>query len=416
MKTINLKDVIKAQQNFDKKAVKITPLEYNQSLSKQFEANIYLKREDLQLVRSYKIRGSFNLISNLSNKEKSNWVVAASAWNHAQWVALSCKIFKIKWTIFMPQTTPSQKIRKTKVFGGEFVEIILIWDSFDETYKNAIEYATKNKKKFIHPFDDYMVMTGQATVWLEIINEFKDWKIDFLLVPIWGWWLAAWTGSVFKQLSSRTRLIWVEAENAAWMHTSLNNNKITTLNSANTIAEWTAVKTVWKNTFEICKKIIDEIVLVPDWHIATIMLKLLDDQWIILEWAWALSIAALNSIKNKIKWKNVVCVLSWGNFDFSKLPEIQEKSLKFEGQKRYFIISFPQRPWALKEFLDILWDEDDIVFFEYIKKSAKERWPALVWLESTDKKSFEKIIQKMKKHNIMYEDITNNPMYFEFLI
>lgn len=415
MNQITLTDIIKAQKNFDGNVVKQTPLEYNHSLSKKFRANIYLKREDLQVVRSYKIRGSYNLISSLSQEEKDLWVVAASAGNHAQWVALCCKIFKIQWTIFMPQTTPSQKIRKTKSFGWAYVKIELVWDSFDETYQQAMKYCEENGNTFIHPFNDHKVIVGQWTVWLEIINDFKSGEIDYLMIPIGGGWLSAWVGSIFKELSPQTQIIWVEPENACWMKESISASKVVSLNCANTIAEWTAVKTVGKNTYEICKNVLDEMLTVQDWHLATVMLNLLDDQWIILEWAWALTIAALDSVKDKIQGKNVVCILSGGNFDFSKLPEIQDLSLKYEWLKRYFIISFPQRPWALREFLDILWAWVDIVYFEYIKKSAKERWPALVGLEANEKDLFDNIISKMKENNIHFEDITYNQMYFDFL-
>jgi len=416
MPGISLKDVLKAQKLFDKEIVFHTPLEYNLSLSKRYNAEIYLKREDIQLVRSYKIRWSFNFINSLSKDERNLWVIAASAWNHAQWVALTCNNLKIKWTIFMPQTTPSQKIRKTKKFWWEYIEIKLVWDSFDEAYKNALKFSNETWWIFVHPFDDEKVIIWQATVWMEIIEDFKDQGIDYLLTPIWWWGLIAWVGSVFKEIMPLTKIIWVEPENAASMNLSVTNWKITSLDKANTIAEWTAVKTVWTKTFEIAKDIVDEFVSIPEWLIATTMLELLDDQWIILEWAGALSVAALEPIKDKIKGKKVVCILSWWNFDFAKLPEIQEISLKYLWLKRYFIVSFPQRPWALKEFLNTLWKWDDIVYFEYMKKTAKERWPALIWIETIDKDHFKNIIKSMEKHNIQFEDITENEMYFNFLV
>ncbi|MEF2175635.1 MAG: threonine ammonia-lyase IlvA [Candidatus Absconditabacteria bacterium] len=415
MNSITLTDIIKAQKNFDGNVVKQTPLEHNHSLSKKFGANVYLKREDLQLVRSYKIRGSYNLISSLSQEEKDLGVVAASAGNHAQGVALCCKIFKIQGTIFMPQTTPSQKIRKTRAFGGAYVKIELVGDSFDETYQQAMKYCEENGNSFIHPFDDHKVIVGQGTVGLEIINDFKSGEVDYLLVPIGGGGLSAGVGSIFKELSPQTKIFGVEPENACGMKESICASKVVTLNCANTIAEGTAVKTVGNNTYEICKNVLDDMLTVQDGHLATVMLNLLDDQGIILEGAGALTIAALDSVKDQIQGKNVVCILSGGNFDFSKLPEIQDISLKYEGLKRYFIISFPQRPGALREFLDILGEGVDVVYFEYIKKSAKERGPALVGLEANEKYLFENIISKMNENNIHFEDITYNQMYYDFL-
>lgn len=414
---IKLKDVLQAKKWFNKDIIKHTELELNHSLSKKYSANIYIKREDLQIVRSYKIRWAFNFINSLTDEEKNKWVVCASAWNHAQWIAISCKELWVKWTIFMPQTTPSQKVRKTKKIWWSSIEVKLIWDTFDDAYKASKEFCEKNWSIFVHPFDDKKVITWQATVWLEIIEEDFKWdKIDIILAPIWWWWLISWVWSIFKELSPETKVIWVESENSASMNYSVKRWKLETLEKIDTFCDWVAVKTPWETTFKITKKVVDDFIEVPDWLTATALLWLLDDQWIITEPSWSLSIAALELIKDKIKWKNIVCIISWWNFDFARLPNVEEKSLKYLWLKRYFIISFPQRPWALKDFLNTFWPNDDIAFFEYVKKSAKQRWPALVWIETSKKENFENFIKNMNKEWIKYEEITNNELYFDFLI
>jgi len=414
---IKLKEILQAKKWFNKDIVKHTPLEFNESLSKKYWANIYLKREDLQLVRSYKIRWAFNFINSLSSEERKKWITCASAWNHAQWIAISCKKLWVKWVIFMPQTTPSQKVRKTKKIWGNSVEVKLVWDNFDEAYEASLEFCKNNWSVFVHPFDDLKVITGQATIWLEIIEEDFEWEnIDFLLAPIWWWWLASWVWSIFKELSPKTKIIWVESEKSASMMNSIKKWKIETLEEIDTFCDWVAVKTPWTNTFKIVKKVVDDFIKVSDWLTATALLWLLDDQWIITEPSWSLSIAGLELVKDQIKWKNVICIISWWNFDFARLSSVEEKSLKYLWLKRYFVVDFPQRPWALRDFLEILWEEDDITFFEYMKKSSKQSWPALVWIETLHKENFNPFIEKMNSAWIKYEEITDNELYFDLLV
>ena len=414
---IKLKNILTAKKKFDKNIVKHTPLEKNFSLSKKYWANIFLKREDLQIVRSYKLRWAFNAINSLSEEEKSKWVVCASAWNHAQWVAIVSKWVWIKAYIFMPKTTPSQQVRKTKKFWWENVEVILFWDSFDEAFQESQKFCEEKWATFVHPFDDLKVIEWQWTIWLEILEEdFWNEKIDYVFLPIWWWWLASWVSSVFKELSPETKIIWVESENSASMKKSIKEWKVSTLEKIDTFCDWVAVKTPWKNTFKICQKNLDEFMEVEDWKVAWTLLWLLDDQWIITEPSWSMSITALDYKKDEIKWKNVVCVISWWNFDFARLEKVEDKSQKFLGLKKYFLVNFPQRPWALKDFLNFLWEEDDIVFFEYIKKKNKEQWPAMIWIESLHKENFAKIEKNLRDAKFSFDDITNNEFYSDFLI
>ena len=371
----------------------------------------------MQIVRSYKLRWAFNAINSLSEDEKAKWVVCASAWNHAQWVAIVAKTLWIKAFIFMPKTTPSQKVRKTKKFWWKNVEVILFWDTFDDAYNESQKFCKEKWATFVHPFDDLKVIEWQWTIWLEILEEDFWWeKIDFVFVPIWWWWLISWISSVFKELSPETKIIWVESENSASMKKSIEEWKIVTLEKIDTFCDWVAVKTPWKNTFEICKKNVDEFIEVEDWNVAWKLLELLDDQWIITEPAWVIAITALDYKKDEIKWKNVVCIVSWWNFDFWRLDMVEEKNKKFLGLKKYFLINFPQRPWALKEFLNLLWQDDDIVFFEYVKKRNKEQWPVMLWIETSEKKNFDTLKRNLEKNNFSFEDITDNKIYSEFLI
>lgn len=414
--TIKLNKIIKAKENFWK-FIKTTPLILSERLSKKYWAKIFLKREDLQVIRSYKIRWAFNLINSLTKQEKKIGVVCASAWNHAQWVAITCNHLKIKWTIFMPTTTPEIKIYKTKKFGWKYIDIIMMWDTFDEALRWAKEFESKFKTNFVHPFDDEKIITGQATIWLEIIKQLKE-EINYIICPIWWWWLVSWLINVFKQLSPKTKIIWVEPFWAPAMYNSLKNNKNETLEKIDTFVDWAAVKRVWEIPFEYVKEYWLEIFLSPENRVCSTIQEFLREDWIVVEPAWALSTDILKDkeVQKMIKWKNVVLIISWSNFDFERLPEVKEKSLKYEWLKRYILVNFPQRPWALKEFLNFFWENEDITRFEYLKKSNKEKAPALVWIETNNPENFKIFFNKLNLSWIQFEDITDNWMYFDLLI
>lgn len=413
---IKITDIIKAKKAFWEVII-TSPLEYSERLSKTYWANIYLKREDKQKVRSYKIRWAFNLINSLKDKEKKNWVVCASAWNHAQGVAYSCNHLKIKWTIFMPITTPEQKVYKTKKFGWEYVEVVLIWDSFDEALHAAKKFEKEKKASFVHPFDDDRIITWQASIWLEIFDQANE-DIDYIICPIWWWWLVSGIINVVNELSPKTKIIWVEPAGAPAMKHSLEVWENRSLHKIDTFVDGAAVKKVWDNTFSYAKDYGLEVHLSPENRICTTMLEYLKEDWFVIEPAGTLSTDILKEkeIQKKIKWKNVVLIISGSNFDFERLPEVKERSLKYEWLKRYIIVSFPQRPWALKEFLNFFSDEDDITRFEYLKKSNKDKAPALVWIQSKNPNNFETMFEKIKKAWIQFEDITNNDFYFDLIV
>lgn len=396
--------------------VTASPLSINLNLSKEFDATILLKREDLQIVRSYKIRGAYNKISSLTEQEKERGVICASAGNHAQGVAYSCKLLKIMGKIYMPKTTPKQKIKQVKLFGNSYVKIELTGDTFDDAYAAAIKDAHKNKMAFIHPFDDPKVIAGQGTVGLEILESYKK-PIDYVLVPIGGGGLAAGVSEIFKHLSPDTKIIGVEPQGAPSMKTSIANGKVTVLENIDKFVDGAAVKQVGEITFDICKKNLEDIILVPEGKVCTTILRLYNEEAMVVEPAGALTISALDFCKEMIKGKTVVCVVSGSNNDIERTAEIKERSLLYEGLMHYFMIQFPQRPGALKEFVnDILGPDDDITYFQYTKKNSRESGPAVVGLELKNKNDITAIKTKMESKGFSYKYLNENHDLFHQLI
>ncbi|MEO8000267.1 MAG: threonine ammonia-lyase IlvA [Arenimonas sp.] len=396
--------------------VSTTPLSVNVNLSEEFQANILLKREDLQVVRSYKIRGAYNKISSLDEAEKRQGIICASAGNHAQGVAYSCQLLKIHGKIYMPKTTPKQKIKQVQLFGKSFVEIVLVGDTFDDAYRHALDDATQNKLVFVHPFDDLQVIAGQGTVGLEILQATKQ-DIDYIFVPVGGGGLAAGLSTVFKQLSPNTKIIGVEPAGAPSMKTSIDLGKNTALDNIDKFVDGAAVKQVGQLTFDICKNNLDDVVLVPEGKVCTTILRLYNEEAMVVEPAGALTISALDYYKDKIEGKNVVCVVSGSNNDILRTEEIKERSLLFEGLKHYFMIQFPQRPGALKEFVnDILGEEDDITYFQFAKKNNRETGPVVVGLELKNKEDIHSIKTKMQQKHFQYQYLNEMPDLYTQLI
>jgi len=407
---------IKAAQERLKGVITHTPLMKNLTYSEKYGADVFFKREDLQVVRSYKIRGAHNKITSLKQQQAIKGVVCASAGNHAQGVAYSCRILGVKATIFMPAPTPNQKVEQVKFFGKEWVDVILIGDTFDDAYHLAKEYCTKAQSVFIHPFDNELVIEGQGTVGLEVLEDTNS-NIDFLFMPIGGGGLASGVSSVFKQISPQTKLIGVEPQGAPAMQNSIALKENTTLSEIDKFVDGAAVKRVGEKTFEICKHQLDSVVTVPEGLVCSTMLDLYNKDAIVVEPAGALSIAALEQLKNEIQGANIVCVVSGSNNDISRTPEIKERSLIYEGLKHYFIINFPQRVGALREFLvEVLGPSDDIVLFEYMKKTAKERGPALIGIELKVKSDFEPLMKRISLKNIQAEYLNQKPEILQYYI
>ncbi len=405
----------KASQVLDE-ILEPTPFQRNANLSDIYEADIYLKREDLQMVRSYKIRGAYNKIRTIDPELVTNGIVCASAGNHAQGVAFSCSKLKIMGSIFMPVTTPRQKIEQVRMFGKEFIEIILTGDTFDAANSAAIAYAKEHNKTFIPPFDDPKVMEGQGTIGREILNQSKE-PLDYIFVPIGGGGLASGLGAYLKQMSPDTKIIGVEPGGAPCMKAAIENGGPIKLEHIDKFVDGAAVQLAGTHTYEVCRQVLDDIVVVPEGAVCTTIIHMYNKSAIVVEPAGALAVAALKFYKDKLKGKRIACVVSGSNNDITRMEEIREKSLLYEGLKHYFIVNFPQKSGAILSFIrDVIGPTDDLVHIQYIRKTNKNFGPALIGIELAAKEDFGPFMQRLKAHGISYEYINENNQLFEILI
>jgi len=393
-----------------------TPLQFSKRLSKLYGAKIYFKREDLQEVRSFKIRGAYNKMASLSSEEKARGIVCASAGNHAQGVAYSCNALKVKGTIFMPVVTPMQKIDKVRQFGDGYVDIKLVGTTFDDASVASRIFEKEQNAVYVHPFDDPYTIAGQGTVGKEIYDQL-DGKVDFVLATIGGGGMISGVSTYLKEKREEIKIIGVEPTGAASMHESLKQNKVVTLDKIDTFVDGAAVRRVGDTTFKIVKKNVEKVLLVSEGKDCTTMIELYQNEGIVAEPAGALPVAALDQIAREIKRKTVVCILSGGNNDILRYPEIMEKSLVYQGRKHYFLIEFAQKPGQLKRMLDeALGPNDDIVRFEYMKKTNKEKAPALVGFELLDKKDLKPLMERMDAIELKYTKLSEKDMLYEYLV
>jgi len=398
-----------------KKVVNRTPLTFSHNLSRKYECRVYLKREDLQVVRSYKLRGAYNMMVSLPASQLQKGVVCASAGNHAQGFAYSCRKLGVKGVVFMPSITPKQKITQTRMFGEENIEIVLTGDTFDDCAITARKYTDENDMVFIPPFDDLRIIEGQGTVAVEILEDLPD--IDYLFVPVGGGGLASGTGSYFKSVSPHTRIIGLEPEGAPSMLQALKAGHPVTLDSIERFVDGAAVKRIGDLTFSICREVLDDMHLVPEGKVCSTILKLYNEDAIVVEPAGALSIAALDDYAAAIKGKTVVCIVSGSNNDIDRMQEIKERSLQYEGLKHYFLIRFAQRPGALKEFVNhVLGPGDDITRFEYMQKHNKETGHALVGIELSSKEDYQSLLKNMDRYNVSYTELNKHDSLFSYLV
>ena len=411
----SLKAVKEASERISKVVLK-TPLAESFTYSKRFDAKVMLKREDLQQVRSYKIRGAYNKISSLPQEQLEKGVICASAGNHAQGVAFACNKLKVKGVIYMPGTTPQQKVEQTEMFGGEWVEVVLKGDTYDDSFKSAMAHRAEKGLIFIHPFDDEKVIEGQATIALEILEQANE-AIDYVFAPLGGGGLLAGISSMFKELSPNTKIIGIEPQGAPSMKTSLKEGKVVELDHIERFVDGASVQKVGTRNFAICKENLDEMITVPEGKICQTILDLYNQDAMVVEPAGAMAISALDLYAEKIKGKNVVCIVSGSNNDIIRMAEIKERALLYSGLKHYFVIVFPQRAGALKEFVaKVLGPNDDITHFEYSKKHNRSNGPAVVGIELKDPADFEPLVERMKQKNFYGEYLNNNPNLFQFLI
>ena len=393
-----------------------TPFQRNNNLSDAYDAEVYLKREDLQMVRSYKIRGAYNKIRSIAPEVLNHGIVCASAGNHAQGVAFSCNKFHIMGSIYMPVTTPKQKIEQVRMFGKEYIDIVLTGDTFDAANAAAIEYAKQSGKTFIPPFDDEKIIEGQGTIGHEILSQSKQ-PLDYIFVPIGGGGLASGLGAYIRQMSPSTKIIGVEPAGAPCMKAAIEKGEVVELDHIDKFIDGAAVKKAGQKTYEICKEVLDDIITVPEGAVCTTIIQLYNKSAIVVEPAGALSIAALRFYADEIKGKRVACIVSGSNNDITRMEEIREKSLIYEGLKHYFIVSFPQKSGALLSFIrDIIGPTDNLVYIQYIRKTNKEEGPALIGIEVAAKEDFKALMRRMEAHNFAYEYINENNKLFEILI
>jgi threonine dehydratase len=398
-----------------KEVCKETVLESNKRLSEMTGAFVFLKREDLQQVRSFKIRGAYNKIASLTPQERERGIVCASAGNHAQGFAFACNHLKIRGRVYMPATVPQQKIAQVKMFGEGFVETILTGDTYDACQKVALETAKKEGQTFIHAFDDVQVIEGQATIALEMIAQHTE-GFDYIFVPVGGGGLVSGILTVFKALSPKTKIIGVEPEGAQSMKFALELNKRIPLKEMDRFVDGAAVRQVGALPFEICKEFLDDLVHVPEGKICQAILDLYNKEGIVAEPAGALAIAALDLVEYDLKNKHIGVLLCGGNNDILRMPEIKERALLYANLKHYFIIDFPQRAGALKQFVnEVLGPEDDITHFEFSKKSSKSVAPAVVGIELKSKDDLGFLVDRMKNHNFNFDYLNEKENLFQFL-
>jgi threonine dehydratase len=389
----------------------VTPLLHSDLLSQRFGADVWLKREDLSPVRSYKLRGAFNAMRKVINSNEA--FVCASAGNHAQGVAFMCRYFGVRGVVFMPVTTPEQKVMKTQMFGGSHVEIKLIGDYFDETLRASQEYCAAQDAYFLSPFDDEDVIEGQASVAVEIEEQLGR-VPDHIILPVGGGGLSAGTYSYFGEKCSYT---FVEPTGAQSLKLAIEAGMPVTVSKVDTFVDGAAVARIGERTFARLKEIDGaDVMHLDEDRICTTILEMLNVEGIVLEPAGAMSIEVLSEVADQIKGKTVVCVASGGNFDFERLPEVKERAQRYSGLKKYFILRLPQRPGALKDFLNILGPEDNIARFEYLKKSARNFGSVLIGIETSDPNNFDRLFLKIEAGGFTFTDITNDEALTQFLI
>ena len=396
--------------------VKHTPLELSKRLSEKYQATIYFKREDLQEVRSFKIRGAYNKIVALSAEEQNRGIVCASAGNHAQGVAYSCAALQIQGTIFMPSITPRQKVEKVQKFGDGYVNVVLTGITFDDAYVEAEKFGTAQNAVFVHPFNDDTVIAGQGTVGKEIYEELAG-TVDFVFSSVGGGGLASGSMVYLKEKNHHIHYLGVEPAGAAAMYESLKINRVVTLHDIDTFVDGAAVRRIGDKTFEIFRNYAAEVITVPEGKVCTTMIELYQNEGIIAEPAGALAVSALDYAAYRIRGKVVVCIISGGNNDILRYPEIMEKSLRYEGLKHYFILNFAQKPGQLRKFLEhVLGPTDDIVRFEYMKKTNAEQGPALVGIELANRDDYSLLITRLEQNGFDYRVISDDDMFYKHLV
>ena len=397
-----------------------TPLQLNEHLSARYGATVFLKREDLSPVRSYKIRGAFNFFrKSLGSGAAGKTFVCASAGNHAQGFAFVCRHFGVPGVVFMPVTTPQQKIDKTRMFGAEFITIRLVGDIFDQCYKAAREHVEAIGGVMVPPFDHEDIIEGQATVAAEIAEQLPAGLVaDLVVLPVGGGGLAAGVTGYLGDSLSADRFLFCEPEGAPSFRRSLELGSVVTLDQVDNFVDGAAVARIGDLNFAALQRFSPEqVLLLPENAICLTITEMLNVEGVVLEPAGALSVTALEALgRDSLEGKIVVAVVSGGNFDFERLPDVKERAMRHAGLKKYFILRMAQRPGALRDFLGLLGEEDDIARFEYLKKSARNFGSVLIGIETKHAENFPVLKQRFDAAGLRYQDITENEMLANFVI
>ena len=393
-----------------------SPLERSTRLSDRYGAEVLIKREDQQSVRSFKIRGAYNKIAALGEEARERGVVCASAGNHAQGVASACARERIRATIFMPTVTPDQKVARVRHFGGTYVDIRLVGDTYDDAGRAAVAFATETGALPVPPFDDPMTIAGQGTIAKEIVEDLPGGP-EVVVAAVGGGGLLAGIAAYVKQAYPSALVVGAEPAGAASMTAALAAGGPVKLPDIDRFVDGAAVQEVGATTFAVFQRCVDRVLVVPEGKVCTTAVELYQDDGIIAEPAGALPIAALDQLAPAIEGRRVVCVLSGGNNDILRYPEILERSLVYEGRKHYFIIEFAQKPGQLRRFVDqALGPTDDIVRFEYLKKNQKERGAALVGLELRSREDLPPLLQRLERVGINYRHLSSHELLYDYVI
>ncbi len=397
-----------------------TPLQLNDHLSARYGAEIWLKREDLSPVRSYKIRGAFNFLRKaIGEGGTARTFVCASAGNHAQGFAYVCRHFGVRGTVFMPVTTPQQKIEKTRMFGAGFIEIKLFGDFFDQCYKAARDHAEATGAMMVPPFDHPDIIEGQATVAAEILVQLPDGSVpDLVVIPVGGGGLSSGVSGYLEGTVAKDGFVFCEPEGAPSLKRALEAGEPVTLSKVDNFVDGAAVARIGDLNFAALSKFSpDQVVTIAENAICVSMIEMLNIEGVVLEPAGALSIAALAQMPaERLKGKRVVAIVSGGNFDFERLPDVKERAMRHSGLKKYFILRLAQRPGALKDFLNLLGPEDDIARFEYLKKSARNFGSILIGIETARPENFGRLTGAFDAAGLGYQDITENEILSSLII
>lgn len=415
MNTVSAKDIEVAAGVLAKVATK-TPLQKSERLSSEVGRPVYLKREDLQICRSFKVRGAYVRMAAMDEDERKAGVVCASAGNHAQGVAYACAHLGIKGTIFLPASTPRQKRKRIATIGGKWVEPVIVAGDFDEANRVAAKAAKEGGKVYVHPYDDPYTIAGQGSIAVDLDSQLPD-DTDMVLIPVGGGGLIAGMATWLKAHRPGIRIVGVESAGAASMKAALQAGNPVSLDRVDSFVDGTAVGRAGDLTYQIVRELVDDIVVVPEGAVCTEMLDLYHSEGVIAEPAGALASAAARNFLPQIPNASVICLVSGGNNDLSRYAEVTERSGRYEGLRHYFLVTFNQEPGALRSFLnDVLSDGEDIIYFQYTKKNNRDTGPALVGIELPDSTDIKGLRRRMAASPLQVQEIDPSSQIFKILV